>query len=385
MHPDHCRFLEQITPAALDAALADWPQRHPAGGVLALLAESDKDRLPLLQSACRARGLPLTGAIFPALVAQGGFSPCGLWLLRYDVMPPYALVAGLHTQAEDGIAPAEAIRNVVEARLNAHPATLFMIFDAMVPDIASILDTLYLGLADRVRYMGVNAGSETFQPMPCLFDVDRVLGDGVLCLLLPDDRGAALEHGYLAPHEPVTATATEGNRIMTIDWRPAFDVYSERVRRYYGVELTRDNFYQYGVHFPFGIQLASGDLIVRIPVALQDDGSLFCVGEVPANAVLTLLQAPAVDSVHSMDRLQGALRQQFGPLAGRDLLTFYCAGRRMHLGEAAADELAVLKNLTGVAQLAGALSLGEIGNLSDWGYPQFHNATLVCRPWCGQP
>jgi hypothetical protein len=56
----------------------------------------------------------------------------------------------------------------------------------------------------------------------------------------------------------------------------------------------------------------------------------------------------------------------------------------MHLGEAAADELAVLKNLTGVAHLAGALSLGEIGNLSDWGYPQFHNATLVCRPWCGE-
>lgn len=384
MHPDLSQFLERIDPAVLTDLLSDWRQRHPAGGVLALLAEADQDRLPELQAACRAQGVPLAGAIFPALVTDASFSARGLWLLGYHVMPPYALVTGLHAGSADGPASAEAIRKAVEARLQAHPATLFLIFDAMVPDISSILDALYLVLADRVRYMGVNAGSETFQPMPCLFDADQVMGDGALCLLLPDDRGAALEHGYRAPHDPVIATATAGNRILTIDWRPAFNVYSERVRRYYGVELTRENFYQYGAHFPFGIQLASGDLIVRIPVALQDDGSLFCVGEVPANAVLTLLQAPAVDSVHSMDRLQGVLRQQFGDLAGRDLLTFYCAGRRMHLGEAAVNELAVLHSLTGAAGLAGALSLGEIGNLSDGGYPQFHNATLVCRPWCGQ-
>ena len=44
-------------------------------------------------------------------------------------------------------------------------------------------------------------------------------------------------------------------------------------------------------------------------------------------------------------------------------------------------ELAALQTQTGAAALGGALSLGEIGSTSTWGYPMFHNATLVCTPW----
>jgi hypothetical protein len=62
---------------------------------------------------------------------------------------------------------------------------LFMIFDGMLPDIASILDALYLQLADQVFYGGVNAGSAQFQPIPCLFDQYQSMMHGVLCLLLP--------------------------------------------------------------------------------------------------------------------------------------------------------------------------------------------------------
>jgi len=36
------------------------------------------------------------------------------------------------------------------------------------------------------------------------------------------------------------------------------------------------------LHFPFGIIRANHEVLVRIPVALEEDGSLFCVGEVPA-------------------------------------------------------------------------------------------------------
>lgn len=105
--------------------------------------------------------------------------------------------------------------------------------------------------------------------MPCLFDEGKVAGQGVAAILLPDAAATALEHGYRAPDRVMTATATVNNQIVTIDWRPAFDVYREVIRNEYGVELTRDNFYQYGVHFPFGIPRANEELIIRIPVALS--------------------------------------------------------------------------------------------------------------------
>jgi len=245
-----------------------------------------------------------------------------------------------------------------------------------------LLDETYLQLANRVHYAGANAGSETFQPMPCLFDHQRVVSNGLLLLLLENHKGAILEHGYHAPQQVVYATSTEGNRIAQIDWRPAFDVYQELVQQQYGVQITRDNFYQLAVHYPFGIVRANHHVVVRIPVVLNDDGSLFCVGEVPANAVLTLLQCPEVDSQETLRVLTEGLQAINGRTAGDELLLFYCAGRRLHLGlEAASSELVEFGRRTGAAQVAGALSLGEIGGSTLHGYPLFHNATLVAARW----
>ncbi len=371
----YCAEPDQAT--LLDELLA-WRQDASPMGALALLPETEKERLPQLQAICRASGLDLVGALFPAIVEGGQFHRQGILLLPFAEMPGTALLSNLPNDANTAAAQ---IANVVEPMLDGSSYTLFLIFDAMVPNIASILDALYLLLADRVAYAGVNAGSESFQPIPCLFDENRVVTDGVLCLLLPGRQGAAIDHGYLAPKEIITATSTVGNHILSIDWRPAFEVYQEQVRHLYHVDLTAENFYEYASHFPLGMVLANNELLVRIPVVLAEDGSLFCVGEVPANAMLTLLYAPQVDSVRSVNRLNLILQKDFGSLGNRDLLLFYCAGRRLHLGDDAPKELQLLAKATGATHVVGALSLGEIGSLNNWGYPLFHNATLVCRPW----
>lgn len=374
----HARYLPAIDLAHLAPVLDAWRAEHPARAVFALLAEADKARLPVLQAACRDRGLTLLGGIFPALVRDNRFVGQGAWLFGLAEAPVHALIGDL---GADAAAAAGRIAGAVAPGLAEGSAggapTLFLMFDALVPNIASILDALYLETGDRVNYLGVNAGSETFQPMPCLFDAERVIDAGVLCLLLPPELASALGHGYLAPDEPITATATTGNRIASINWRPAFDVYREQVRASYGIQLDRDNFYRYAVHFPFGIALANGQTLVRIPVALDEDGSIFCVGEIPDGSLLTLLRAPEADSLDTVRLLAARLKRQPAPSR---LLFFYCAGRRMHLGAAAEAEVAALARETG-AELVGALSLGEIGGVQDWSYPLFHNAALVCAAW----
>lgn len=384
MHVSAMHYLPQVEAAAIGEVLAGWQAERSDSGVLALLPEAEQATVPLLQQACSERGVHLAGALFPALTHADGFCTEGVWLLLFEHMPYTLLVPDL---PHDGDA-LQASLDGIAAELAPHlgnagdDVTLCMLFDAMVPNIGSILDELYLRLANRVHYMGVNAGSETFQPMPCLFDNTRLVQNGVLLLLLMNHRGAILEHGYGVPEQMITASSTEGNRIMQIDWRPAFDAYQEMAQAQYGVEINRENFYQYAVHFPFGIVRANGVIIVRIPVALEEDGSLFCVGEVPANAMLTLLRAPEVDSVHTLDTLVHGLTELNGPLEGRDLLLFYCAGRRLHLGiDAAANELHGLQQRTSAGCIAGALSLGEIGSGTQWGYPLFHNATLVASLW----
>lgn len=376
------RYVE-MKASAIGQVLDEWAAEMPVAGLLALLPEAEKVQLPILQEICRQRGVALLGGIFPALVVDERFVTEGVWLMRFKQMPPHFLIDGLAFECADCI---DRISRAVRKGLTELPAdgvkpTLFLLFDSMVPNIASLLDGIYLDLANRVEYAGVNAGSETFQPMPCLFDGEKVVGNGVLGLLLPGGSAPILEHGFIPPQRAMTATSTQGNRIESIDWRPAFEVYREIISTEYQIDLNPDNFYQYAVHFPFGILRANGDVVVRIPVALTEDGGLYCVGEIPENAMLVLLQAPAAGANGCVERLVANLHAANGAIENGHLLTFYCAGRRMHLGAAAEQELRALHSVARSATMAGALSLGEIGSTSRWGYPMFHNATLVCMPW----
>lgn len=371
----------ELDVVSIEQVLDQWFADQTTGGLIALLPEAEKDQLPILQRVCRERSIPLFGGIFPALIDGARFINHGVCLLPFPAMPPAFLIP-----AADG---AEAIGLAVRRGLATLPAgtakpTLFLMFDGMLPNIASLLEEIYFALANRVDYAGVNAGSESFQPMPCLFDQNQLIGAGVMGVLLPGDVKTVLEHGFVQPERAMSATASQGNRVVTIDWRPAFEVYQAVIKTEYGIDLTAENFYQYAVHFPFGILRASGEIVVRIPVALADDGSLFCVGEVPENSVLVLLKSPEAGGNACLDRLAKDLNFASAGSSGHRLLAFYCAGRRMHLGVAAETELAELCALAQVSELAGALSLGEIGSTQRGGYPVFHNATLVCRPWSGQ-
>lgn len=362
------------SPEMLPNLLRAWRREWPEMGLLVLVPEAEKALVAAIQAACRETGVPLLGAIFPALVTDAGFSSRGAWLLRFNRMPPAFLAAGL--EGDPGVA-AGVIADQVSAHLDGGLApNLFLIFDAMLPNIGSVLTGLFGRLDGRVRYGGVNAGSETFQPVPCLFDGERLVGAGAIGLVLPSTKEVAVSHGYPVTDSLMNATSTAGNRIDHIDGRPAFDVYRDVIRAEFGIELTHANFYDYAAHYPFGL-VTTIDVLVRIPVGYTEDGALFCVGEVPPNGKLRLLRAPSLQNSDCVGNLARRLAAG-GGVAGRPLLTFYCAGRRMHFGPDSANELALLKAATGAPAIAGALTLGEIDSVEDLDFPRFHNATVVC-------
>jgi hypothetical protein len=377
------RFVPAVDSNTVGAVLDEWRVSYPDLGICALLPEAIKDSVAVLQSICAERHISLAGAIFPALLKDGAFLTDGVWLLGFAQMPYYALYENIPGGGLEAEQAADKIANDVRAQIDHVPdLTLFLLLDAMLPNISTLLDYLYLNLANRVHYAGANAGSETFQPMPCLFDGKRLVQNGLLLMLLEQHKGAILEHGYHAPQHTVYATSTEGNCISQIDWRPAFEVYQELVSSQYDVAITKENFYEHAVHFPFGILRANHHVVVRIPVMLRDDGGLFCVGEVPPNALLTLLERPAVDTGETLRVLVDGLISLNGDPSGSELLLFYCAGRRLHLGaDLATAELGEFARRTGSVKIAGAVSLGEIGGSTLHGYPLFHNATLVALNW----
>lgn len=356
---------------AVQAWLVAWQAAYPAGGVLALVAEHSREEIPVLQQLCTQAQITLAGAVFPKLIHEAQFLSTGVLLYGLDRMPAHVLVSALNKDAERAIAALTACADGA-----ATGDSLMMIFDGLVPNIATVLESLYAEVGDRVHYMGVNAGSESFASIPCLFDNEQLIADGALMMCLQSHEGAVLEHGYAVPDDMIPATSSRGNCIAQINWQPAFKVYAELVKRHYDVEITPENFYTHAVHFPFGIIRADGEVLVRIPVALEDDGSIFCVGEIPENNLLTVIHAAIPGSHETVDALMARLDGS----QGYNGLVFYCAGRRMHLAEAADQELALLGERLAPAALEGAMSLGEIGSARQGRYPLFHNATIVMIP-----
>lgn len=373
-------YFPSVAIEDIEKHLLAWRADYPQMGILALLPETEKSAVSKLQYLCKTHLIPLCGAVFPQLIYGTKFHQTGICLLRFNSMPHTTLLGHLPDQAAES---AQIIVDSVTPQLSDDtPATLFLLLDAMLPNIGSLLDELYLRLANRVHYAGVNAGSETFQPMPCLFDHQQMTGHGALVMLLKPHLGAVLEHGYQIQAHPLQATSTAGNRIIHINWRPAFEVYQELVYAQFGVEISRNNFYHYAVHFPFGILRANHCTLVRIPVMLDEDNALFCVGEVPAHSMLTLLEAPPVDSSTTLTTLEQGLSELRNNPIAQELLLFYCAGRKQHMGDTAAfKELQGFSQITRATVIAGALALGEIGESTLGGYPLFQNATLVAADW----
>lgn len=378
----------KVTSGALaeaDALLVGWGAVSAGATVLALVPEPEKEKIPALQSMAHDAGLRLVGAVFPAIIDRTNFCREGFCFVLLDPTVQSFLLSDV---SADPVVAASDVASIARGQLEAAgsseslvPPTLYLIFDSQIGNVASILESLYLELADQVCYAGVCAGSETFQPMACLFDDRQFLGNGVLCLLLPGQVRTVLEHGFSLPERVMTASSTEGNLIQSIDWQPAFDAYRSLMEQEFGIALTPENFYAHAVHFPFGILRANAEVAVRIPVALSPEGAVYCVGEVPENAMLAVLKAPEANAggciEHLAQHLMNAMKESSAAQTG-GILTFYCAGRKMHLGDQATQELETLQRSTHASLLAGALSLGEIGSTEIGGYPLFHNATLVC-------
>ena len=134
--------LLPLDPVTIAQTLTEWQASYPQMGVMALLPEAEKGQLPILQTCCRQFGVPLIGAIFPALVTAQGFRSDGVWLFRFDTMVPRFLLPDIATSGLDAADRlADATRGLL-AQQGADSAkfTLYLMFDGLIPTIASIID-----------------------------------------------------------------------------------------------------------------------------------------------------------------------------------------------------------------------------------------------------
>lgn len=253
--------------------------------------------------------------------------------------------------------------------------------DGLTNTVSCMLDALFHSVGSRTLYAGGASGDNFRFVETCQYFGDQVLNDAVVGALITSSKfiAVAAAHGWTPISSPMIVTRAENNVIYELDWQPAYEVYRDFARISENIDIDNVGFPEFSMSHPFGIPQAKEEdgYIVRDPVAKNDDGSITCIGEVPANSVLRVLNGNKDSLLAAVKSATESVVSQLKgqPLAG--VLVFSCASRCLFLDDAFFDEIVAIKEIIGDAvPVSGCLTFGEIGTIGN-GPPEFHNKSIV--------
>ncbi|HEX9781081.1 MAG TPA: FIST N-terminal domain-containing protein [bacterium] len=193
--------------------------------------------------------------------------------------------------------------------------------------------------------------------------------------------GVGIDHGFAPISKPRQITRAYDNVLVEIDRKPAAVVYEE----YFGPALVSriraDRLTRPGMAYPLGIQEAgSSQWLLRNVVAFQQDGSLWCNGEVKEGSWMQLMLCNRGLVLESVRRAAERAVSSLDHVAC--VLVFSSYVRQRVLGATfAGAELATIRQTIGPAvPVAGCYTYGELAPTAtppDPGMPAVHTGSVL--------
>jgi hypothetical protein len=253
-----------------------------------------------------------------------------------------------------------------------------LLTDSLAGDQQEMIRGVYAVLGAAVPLVGGGAGDNFgYATSWQLYGAD-VRQDTVVAALIGTDTpiGLSIRHGWQPQGGAMAVTGSAGNRLDTLDDRPALDVYLHRHRAPAGIDADPEAFPEFALTRPLAIA-RRGDIAVRhVLGADPDTRSLICAGGIPKGAAAWLATGDVASTLASADAACADAIEQLGAVPPLALLVFDCAGRRAVLrDEGVLAEREYMVARAGAAPLAGFYTYGEIARTH--GINGYHNQTVV--------
>lgn len=187
---------------------------------------------------------------------------------------------------------------------------------------------------------------------------DGFFSDAILLFAILQNPSIFCFHGWSSSNETVVATQTEGTTIKQLNWEPAGKAYCDILESLTGETISEQNFSHFAAQYPFGILVDGKEFLIRDPVNITQEGYLWCVGEIPNNAMLHIMNGNTEKLLENTRRQMQSYRPESGSLR----LIFDCISRSLLMEERIEEELEALGQQAGIENLHGALSFGEIAS-----------------------
>ena len=303
------------------------------------------------------------GAIFPEIIYDRNHYKRGIIAKKVDTQP--ILLENIYNPNFDTL-------------LLEKNKSMLVFVDGLSASIESFLFNLFEVVDEDCIIFGGGAGKLTFEHDAVMFSPERFVKDAALLIGLKEKLQIGVQHGWKYLEGPLVVTSSDKNILKKINYKDAFSVYRKIVEEDSHKKITKDNFFEITKSYPLGIVTMYGEVIVRDPI-FTEDGALVLVGFMPNNSIINILKGNKQDlltAASSAADIAINLECKFN-----NVFIVDCISRVLFLENSFEEEINIIKDKVGSANLIGVLSLGEIANTSKE-YINFYNKTCVVGALC---
>lgn len=367
------KYIPEFNLDKLEDLVKDMTVNHGVRSFM-LLSSSDENMDPeTLNPFLRRMESPVFGGAFPGLIYEGemlrkGFILAGFrsefrTLVLEDLGIPYN--------------PTEKLLEEFRKTLPSETKSVFVFVDGKASRISHLTESLFISLGLKYKFIGGGTGSLQPGSGASVYTNKGVMMNSAVIAATETDAGIGTGHGWKKMAGPFKITEAEGNRIIRINYKPAFPFYQRILFENTHRELTRGNFAERAMSHPFGVERLDTEVLVRDPVSVGDDDSLVCVGDVHPGSFVYILDGRPGDLLQASEAAAREARTQYDQETGVSFAFLAnCISRVLFLGEGIKEELEGVRKTVGNIPLFGVLSLGEIAN-NGRNYIDFYNKTSV--------
>lgn len=305
-----------------------------------------------------------------------GVGSISLLALRSDTVE-FAMGIGRDVRAS----PANAAQRVVgtfrgmSQRPKPYRAALVMT-DALAGFADVVVEELTLATGGNYSFFGGGAGDDARFEQTHVFAGTEVLTNAVVALeiLSIHPIGVGVSHGWESAGARYRVTEADGRRLVSLNGVPAVEAFVDHAEAT-GQAFDRVDPLPFFLHNILGIE-GPGGMRLRVPLALENDGTVVCAAAVPQGAIVCIMRTNEESAVRAAEQATGAAIKALGKHEPAVGLVFDCVATRLRLGRAFDDELSACATLLAPAKFVGCNTYGQIAR-AEGQFGGFHNCTAV--------
>jgi len=248
--------------------------------------------------------------------------------------------------------------------------------DALAGYVEELMGRLTLLTAGQYQFFGGGAGDDARFSSTHVFYGGEAATDAAVALEILSHKplGIGVRHGWRPATPPMRVTEAREMRVMSLNAVAAVEIFQEHAEQT-GQSFNPADPLPFFLHNVVGIDTGSGYKL-RVPLAVNPDGSVSFAAEVPAGATVRIMTADSVSTVEAAAQAADAALKQLEGQPPQVALFFDCAATRLRMGSEFGMELNQVSRMLSAAPFVGCNTYGQIARV-DGQFSGFHNCTAV--------